>query len=116
MNSHRTITRWTFITFVAGCSVLAGAQKGDKAPPSLSQVQDEIKRDPNNPKLLVALGLAYWDKNDYPHALAAFQRAVDVGPSSAEAHNWLGVAFMEKADLPQAIAEFRKAVTLDPKS
>ena len=62
------------------------------------------------------LGLAYWDRNDYAHALTAFQHAVKVGPRSAEAHNWLGVAILEKADLPGAIAEFRKAVELDPKS
>ena len=77
---------------------------------SVSQIESEIKSDPNNPRLFVALGLDYWDKNDYPHALEAFQHAVKVGPSSAEAHNWLGVALMEKADLPGATAEFRKAV------
>ena len=99
---------------VACCS--REAQKADKSAPSLSQIEASVKRDPANPKLLVQLGLAYWDKNDYPHALEAFQRAVKVGPSSAEAHNWLGVAIMEKADLPGAIAEFKKAVALDPKS
>jgi tetratricopeptide (TPR) repeat protein len=104
-----------------GLTLLAGAQKPQEAPPStgqtsMSQIESEIKRDPNNPKLHVALGLAWWDRNDYPHALEAFQRAVKVGPSSAEAHNWLGVALLEKADLPGATAEFRKAVSLDPKS
>ena len=49
------------------------------------------------------------DRNDYPRALDAFQRAVKAGPESAEAHNWLGVALAEKSDLPGAIAEFRKA-------
>ena len=83
---------------------------------TVSQIESEIKSDPNNPRLFVALGLAYWDKDDYPHAFEAFQHAVKVGPSSAEAHNWLGVALMEKADLPGATAEFRKAVSLDSKS
>ena len=116
MNRNRTIAGWTCVSFALGCSLLAGAQPTDKAPLSLSQLQAEVRREPNNPKLQVALGLAYWDKNDYPHALAAFQHAVEVGPSSSEAHNWLGVALMERADLPNAIAEFKKAVTLDPRS
>ncbi len=91
------------------------AQKPKQVSPSVSQLEAALKREPNNPKLLVALGLAYWDRNDYPRALEAFQRAVKVGPNSAEAHNWLGVALMEKADLPGAIAEFRKTLALDPK-
>ena len=82
---------------------------------SVSQLQAEIARDPNNPKLHIALGLAYWDRNDYPRALEAFQHAVKVGPRVAEAHNWLGVALSEKADLPGAISEFKQAVELDPK-
>lgn len=63
----------------------------------------------------VAEGLALWDKNDYPRALAAFERAVAADPKSAEARNWLGVALMEKADLPGAIAALRQAVALDPR-
>ena len=93
----------------------AVAQTPRKTPASIEDLQNSIKHDPSNPKLHVALGLAYWDHNDYPHAFVAFQQAVKVGPASAEAHNWLGVAVLEKADLPGAIAEFRKAVALDPK-
>ncbi len=113
--------RWAILVFVLALAFSARAQKPVNAPSSkgqvsISQIESEIKRDPNNPHLHVALGLAYWDRNDYPHALESFQRAVKVGRSSAEAHNWLGVALLEKADLPGATAEFRKAVSLDPKS
>jgi tetratricopeptide (TPR) repeat protein len=115
MSSYPKIVRgWTAV-LLAALSLPAGAQKADKPPQSPGQIEAAIKRDPSNPKLHVALGLAYWDKNDYPHALEAFQRAVKIAPSSAEAHNWLGVAIMEKADLPGAIAEFQKATALDPK-
>ena len=82
----------------------------------MSQLEAAVKRDPKNARLHVALGLAYWDHNDYPQALMAFQHAVKVGTESAEAHNWLGVALSEKADLPGAIAALRKAVALDPNS
>jgi tetratricopeptide (TPR) repeat protein len=103
------------ILFIVACFIPAWAQKAEKVHPSISQIEAAIQRDPGNPKLHVTLGLAYWDRNDYPHALEAFQRAVKVGPNSAEAHNWLGVALMGKADLPGAIAEFKKAIALDPK-
>ena len=97
------------------CATVEAQGKLAKNPPSIPDLQTAIKSDPGNPKLHVALGLAYWDHNDYPHAFESFQRAVKVGPSSAEAHNWLGVAIMEKADLAGAITEFKKAVSLDPK-
>jgi tetratricopeptide (TPR) repeat protein len=93
----------------------APAQQAEKPAPSVGQLEAAVKRRPSDPKLLVALGLAYWERNDYPRALMAFQRAVKVAPRSAEAHNWLGVALSEKSDLPGAIAELRKAVELDPK-
>ena len=115
MSSNQTIARGWAAVLVVALATSTSAQKADPAPQSPSQIEAALKRDPNNPKLRVALGLAYWDKNDYPHALEAFQRAVQVAPASAEAHNWLGVAIMEKADLPAAIAEFRRAVALDPK-
>jgi tetratricopeptide (TPR) repeat protein len=110
----RIVPWWAFIPFIlVGSLIPAWAQKAENSPPSVSQIETAIKRDPGNPKLHVALGLAYWDRSDYPHALEAFQRAVKVAPASAEAHNWLGVALMGRADLPGAIAEFRRAVSLD---
>jgi tetratricopeptide (TPR) repeat protein len=107
------------LLLAAGTPSRAGAgqptrENATKLPVSLPQLQAEIARDPKNPASHVALGLLYWDRNDYPKALAAFQHAVKVGPESAEAHNWLGVALSEKADLPGAIAALRKAVALDP--
>ena len=127
MIDKQTIPRkWAVAVFVLALALSAQGQKTEHATNStgqksvrqktIGQIESEIKSDPNNPHLYVVLGLAYWDKNDYPHAFDAFQHAVKVGPSSAEAHNWLGVALLEKADLPGATAEFRKAVSLDSKS
>jgi tetratricopeptide (TPR) repeat protein len=107
--------RWLALVLVLSSGVSAAAQEAAKAPPPVSELQAAIKRDPSNAKLHIALGLAYWDRNDYPRALTAFRRAVKVGPRSAEAHNWLGVALSEKTDFPGAIAAFRKAIALDPK-
>ena len=116
MTCTRPIVRtWIVLALTLGPVVSMYTQKTENHRDSISQIEAALKRDPSNPKLHVALGLAYWDRNDYPHALESFQHAVKVGPASAEAHNWLGVAVLEKADLPGAIAEFRKAVSLDAK-
>jgi superkiller protein 3 len=114
--NHMSAPRWAVVILLLGLVLPAEAQqKSTDSTKGISQIETAAKRDPFNPKLQVALGLAYWDRNDYPHALVSFQQAVEVGPFSAEAHNWLGVALMEKADLPGAIAELRKAVSLDAK-
>jgi tetratricopeptide (TPR) repeat protein len=92
----------------------ADAQKSARQPASVSELEAAAKTRPRDPRVHVALGLAYWDRNEFPRALESFERAVKVGPDSAEAHNWLGVALAEKSDLPGAIAQFKKAVSLDP--
>ena len=81
-------------------------QKEPSAPAALSELEALTKRNPDDPKGWVLLGLAYLDRNDYPRALDAFQHAVKVGPESAEAHNWLGVALAEKSDVPSSFCVF----------
>ena len=116
MDSRAKVNRTLGLVVLLVGSILPGrAQLSKNAPASVSQIQDEIKQHPDSPTLYVALGLAYWDRNDFSDALEAFQHAVKLGPTSAEAHNWLGVATLQRGDLPGAVAEFRKAVSLDPK-
>ncbi len=83
MSSNKTIARGFAAVLAVALATSAGAQKTDKPPQLPNQIEAAIKRDPNNPKLRVALGLAYWDKNDYPQALEAFQHAVKIAPASA---------------------------------
>jgi tetratricopeptide (TPR) repeat protein len=103
------------VVLAAGAMLFGQAPAGKNPSASVSQVEDQIRQHPDSPRLYVALGLAFWRQNDFPHALEAFQHAVKVGPNSADAHNWLGVATLEKGDFTGAIAEFRRAIALDPK-
>src|SRR3979490_1952876 len=57
------------VVFLAGSLLPCRAQVSENKPASVTQIQDEIKQHPGHSKLHVALGLAYWDHNDYPHAL-----------------------------------------------
>jgi tetratricopeptide (TPR) repeat protein len=98
------------------CALFATPLLAQQRPASVENLQAAVQRSPFDFKLRLQLGLAYIERDDFPHALEALQNAVRLGPNSSEAHNWLGVALMEKSDLPNAVAEFRKAVTLDPKN
>ena len=92
----------------------SAGQRPEAPRQTVAELESAVERAPRDAKLLVALGLAYWDRNEYPRALEIFQRAVKVAPTSAEAHNWLGVALSEKADLAGAIAMLTRAIALDP--
>ena len=81
---------------------------------TVADFERAVERAPGDARLLLALGLAYWDRNESSRALEIFQRAVTLAPSSSEAHNWLGVALAEKADLAGAIVMLTKAIALDP--
>ena len=86
-----------------------------EATSSLEQLKASIQRQPQNAKLYIKLGQAYWNGADYQSAFEAFKQAVKLAPASAEAHNWMGAFLMGRGNLPDSIAELHKAVSLDPK-
>ena len=82
---------------------------------SISEIRNSLKREPENAKLYVRLGQAYWSSGDYQNAFEALKQAIRLAPGSAEAHNWMGAFLMGRGNLPDAISELRKAVSLDPR-
>ena len=86
------------------------------AAPSVPQLEQALAKNPNDPKINVALGVAYFDRGEHARALERLRHAVKVAPNSSDAHNWLGVVLLDRADFPQGIAALRKAIALDPKS
>jgi hypothetical protein len=61
------------------------------------------------------LGYELLKVDDYPIALAVFQRVVAEHPQSASAHDSLGDAYLQQGDRLRARAAFDKALALDPK-
>jgi eukaryotic-like serine/threonine-protein kinase len=71
---------------------------------------------PDSPGVHNTLGIALRAKGDLPAALAAYRKAVELGPAMAWAHNNLGNALRDAGDLPASVAALRKALELDPRS
>jgi tetratricopeptide (TPR) repeat protein len=92
----------------------APAAQTKPAADPVPQMEQALAKNPDDPKINVALGLAYLDRGDKARALERLQHAVKVAPRSAEAHNWLGVVLLDRSDFPQAIAALRKAIALEP--
>jgi hypothetical protein len=61
------------------------------------------------------LGYELLKVDNYPAALAIFQRLVTEHPNSANAYDSLGDAYLQQGDKVRALAAFEKALSLDPK-
>ncbi|HYK41391.1 MAG TPA: tetratricopeptide repeat protein [Thermoanaerobaculia bacterium] len=87
----------------------AGTPAGDR----IAALQDELGRDPENPKLWAALGNAWYDREDWDHAVEAYRKALRKAPKDANVLSDLGAAYRNQGDFRQAIASFEKARAAD---
>ncbi|UDL92935.1 tetratricopeptide repeat protein [Mesorhizobium sp. PAMC28654] len=60
-------------------------------------------------------GLAWIIKGDDEHAIAEFERVIELDPTSAAAYTGRGSALYEKGEYDRAIADYDKAIALNPK-
>src|SRR5262249_23530790 len=57
------------------------------------------------------LGALFCDhKRDYPRAIAAFRKALDLDAKDADIHRNLGIALKHQGKIEEAIAAFRQAI------
>src|SRR5438105_13044876 len=108
----KAVRSMSLAALVLGLPTGVWPQAEEKAPASVSQIENRIKQRPSSSNLYVELGLAYWGQNDYARAFEAFQHAVKLGPASAQAHNWLGAALLHQGDFPGAITELKSDISL----
>jgi tetratricopeptide (TPR) repeat protein len=61
------------------------------------------------------LAAGYYEKQDYPHAKAAFELLTELFDGYAEGHNYLGLIALEEGRLDEAVASFEKTIELGRK-
>jgi tetratricopeptide (TPR) repeat protein len=69
---------------------------------------------PNNPGVLVNLGIVLHERKDLEGAARAFRRAIELDPSYAMAHYKLAGVLRDRKDLEGAVRAYHKALDLDP--
>jgi len=100
--------------------------------PHIKELQDKLSAAPDNRDLLVELGIAYAENQQYKEALATFEKALKLYPEDAVIHYDLGFLYklmalrdLEKLELwedatddellvENAMYYFRKALELNP--
>ncbi len=60
------------------------------------------------------IGLSYRDQKNFPNAIEAMEKSLDLRPAIAEVHNHLGTVYQRMHNSEQAITEYSIAVRLKP--
>jgi tetratricopeptide (TPR) repeat protein len=76
---------------------------------SLSELQRAAERDPENPQLLIALGNAWYDREDWDRAIQSYEKARRKAPEDPNLLSDLGAAYRNRGEFDRAVSLFERA-------
>lgn len=113
--------------FIAGYFAAGGGRPAhgpaSGSPPStaaaggdarIQELSGAVERDPENPKLLTALGNAWYDREDWDRAIEAYEKARREAPEDANLLSDLGAAYRNRGEFRRAVPLFERARKNDP--
>ncbi|MBI1824337.1 MAG: tetratricopeptide repeat protein [Nitrospirae bacterium] len=77
--------------------------------------QIKIKTENANGERALKNGINFYRKGEFDHAYEAFQKAVELIPSSPIAHNNLGLVIRQQGKPKEALSHYQEAIHLDSK-
>jgi len=89
---------------------------GGRFKEAVSLYRELVKAFPDNPGLIMSLGLALHSASQYPEAILQFQSVVKVQPQLAGAWFLLGVDLQRLNRPSEAIQPLKRALQLDPRN
>jgi tetratricopeptide (TPR) repeat protein len=96
-----------------GRPVPVAAAPGDAAGTApgapLEELQRAVERDPENPRLLTALGNAWYDADDWNRAIDAYEKARRKAPEDPNLLSDLGAAYRNRGEFRRAVPLFERA-------
>lgn len=82
-----------------------------QAEPLMAQLKDR----PNDPQLLYQIGNIYYDTQNYPDAIAYYQKSLAQNPNLTDVRTDMATAYYYSGDVDKALAEFDTVLKQDPK-
>jgi tetratricopeptide (TPR) repeat protein len=79
----------------------------------LQELERAVEKDPENPRLLTALGNARYDLGDWDRAIAAYEKARRKAPDDANLLSDLGAAYRNRGEFRRAVGLFERARAKD---
>ena len=101
----------------APAPITGGQQQGPdriKLSRDIAQLEDIVKKDPNNYQALVQIGNDYFDLGEAQKSVDAYQRALAIKGDDPNVITDMGVMYRQLKDFPKAVASFRKAIAANP--
>lgn len=82
----------------------------NNSPGAMKELTRAAELDPDNPEIVMVLGLAYQARGDYKSAERYLRRAIGMRSDYSEAHNNLGYLMSLQGRSKEAIREYEEAV------
>ena len=97
----------------------APAATGQRQPPPLDEtrvatLQAAIQKDPGNAANYAQLGNAYFDAEQWPSAIEAYERSLKINPNDADVSTDLGVSYYSMNRPDEALAQFERSLKISP--
>jgi tetratricopeptide (TPR) repeat protein len=86
-----------------------GGTAGTASGAPLEELQQAVQRDPENPRLLTALGNAWYDADDWNRAIDAYEKARRKAPEDPNLLSDLGAAYRNRGEFRRAVPLFERA-------
>lgn len=80
----------------------------------IAQLEEALRRDPENLQTLISLGNAYFDTNQEKKAIETYQKALKIDPKNADVRTDMGIMYRNIKDYDSAVREFRQAARDNP--
>jgi cytochrome c-type biogenesis protein CcmH/NrfG len=109
--------------FIGGYFAAGGARPNAAATPAaasaagadrIQEIEGALQKDPESPKLLTALGNAFYDREDWDGAVRAYEKARRKASGDPNLLSDLGAAYRNRGEFKHAIALLEKARAADP--
>lgn len=108
-----TITRNISIALLLILSFLT-FQRNQVWSTEISLWTDTLKKSPNKPRPLFALGSAYSKIKNYDKALYYFNKTIEIDPIFTMVYNHRGIIHEKNLQFDLALKDYQKAIQLDP--
>jgi len=107
------------LSLPAAAPAAAPAATGQQQPPPLDEarvktLQAAIEKDPKNPANYAQLGNAYFDAQQFPSAIDAYERSLKLNANDADVSTDLGVSYFYINRTDEALAQFEHSLKISP--
>ncbi len=80
----------------------------------IGELKQSLDRDPENPEILMDIGNAYYDREDWDDAIKSYEKARRKVPKNPNLLSDLGAAYRNRGEFDTAVAFFQKAREANP--